>query len=432
MATPEGWSCAKLSGIGDGLRPAIKAGPFGSALKKSSYVRGGYRVYGQEQVIAGDFAVGDYYIDDAKFESLRSCAVQPGDVLMSLVGTFGRVAIVPPHAEPGIINPRLLRLSPDLSRVEPAFLRAYLESETVQEALGRTAQGGTMGVLNATTLAPLEILLPPLPEQRKIAAILSSVDETIEKTEAVIEQLQVVKKAMMQELLTRGMPGRHTRFKQTEIGEIPEVWDVRSVYELGPDGQQVVRTGPFGSSLKGKDFVASGVPVMTIQSLGEGEILRNGLFYVDDRKATELADYLVQPNDLVFSRVADIGRCAAIGADEDGWLISSNLTRVRLDPTRMLSRYLMYLLTMSPDVRRQIEMVAGGGARPVISSTTLQQIRLPVPGAAEQREIVEACESVEANLRAERLLRSWLVRTKAALSTALLSGDLRVIPDAST
>jgi type I restriction enzyme S subunit len=80
----------------------------------------------------------------------------------------------------------------------------------------------------------MEVLLPSLPEQRKIAAILSSVDETIEKTEAVIERLQVVKKAMMQELLTRGLPGRHTRFKKTEIGEIPEEWDV---VELGESGE---------------------------------------------------------------------------------------------------------------------------------------------------------------------------------------------------
>ena len=60
----------------------------------------------------------------------------------------------------------------------------------------------------------------PLPEQRKIAAILSSVDDAIEKTQAVIDQVQVVKRGLMQELLTRGLPGRHTRFKQTEIGEI--------------------------------------------------------------------------------------------------------------------------------------------------------------------------------------------------------------------
>ena len=57
------------------------------------------------------------------------------------------------------------------------------------------------------------VLVPPLPEQRKIAAILSSVDDAIEKTQAVIDQVQVVKRGLMQELLTRGLPGRHTRFQ---------------------------------------------------------------------------------------------------------------------------------------------------------------------------------------------------------------------------
>ena len=106
------------------------------------------------------------------------------------------------------------------------------------------------------TIPRVPILLPPLPEQRKIAAILSSVDEVIEKTEAVIEQLQVVKKAMMQELLTRGLPGRHTRFKQTEIGEIPEEWEVN-----GGDLAELRRPGPLRRAirvdLQDSDFVES-------------------------------------------------------------------------------------------------------------------------------------------------------------------------------
>ena len=61
--------------------------------------------------------------------------------------------------------------------------------------------------------------LPPPSQQRRIAAILCSVDDAIEKTQAVIDQVQVVKRGLMQELLTRGLPGRHTRFKQTEIGK---------------------------------------------------------------------------------------------------------------------------------------------------------------------------------------------------------------------
>ena len=71
-----------------------------------------------------------------------------------------------------------------------------------------------------------EVCLPPLPEQRKIAAILSSVEDAIAKTRAVIDQVQVVKRGLLQELLTRGLPGRHTKFKQTEVGEIPVCWQL--------------------------------------------------------------------------------------------------------------------------------------------------------------------------------------------------------------
>ena len=71
-----------------------------------------------------------------------------------------------------------------------------------------------------------EVCLPPLPEQRKIAAILSSVEDAIAKTRAVIDQVQGVKRGLLQELLTRGLPGRHTKFKQTEVGEIPVCWQL--------------------------------------------------------------------------------------------------------------------------------------------------------------------------------------------------------------
>ena len=69
-------------------------------------------------------------------------------------------------------------------------------------------------------------------EQRKIAAILSSVDDAIEKTQAVIDQVQVVKRGLMQELLTRGLPGRHTRFKETKIGELPAEWGALPIHTL--------------------------------------------------------------------------------------------------------------------------------------------------------------------------------------------------------
>jgi type I restriction enzyme, S subunit len=79
-------------------------------------------------------------------------------------------------------------------------------------------------------LAEFDVLVPPLPEQQKIAAILSSVDDAIAATRKAIEQTKRVKQGLLQTLLTRGIG--HTRFKKTEIGEIPEEWAVVAFKEL--------------------------------------------------------------------------------------------------------------------------------------------------------------------------------------------------------
>ena len=84
-------------------------------------------------------------------------------------------------------------------------------------------QGSTFDAINGADLRNLPVPLPPLAEQRKIAVILTSVDEAIQATEAVIAQTRRVKEGLLQELLTKGIG--HTRFKQTEIGEIPEGWE---------------------------------------------------------------------------------------------------------------------------------------------------------------------------------------------------------------
>ena len=108
IAVDPGWPMVEIGQIAAQQKHSIKAGPFGSALKKESYVPAGYKIYGQEQVIRGDTAYGDYYINEEKYLELESCKVQAGDVLISLVGTYGKTLIVSHDHEPGIINPRLI------------------------------------------------------------------------------------------------------------------------------------------------------------------------------------------------------------------------------------------------------------------------------------------------------------------------------------
>jgi type I restriction enzyme S subunit len=312
------------------------------------------------------------------------------------------------------------------------FLSQFLLSRFGREYFEKSARGtsGSMVKIDRALLEGFPLLLPPLPEQRKIAAILSSVDDAIEKTQAVIEQVQVVKKGLMQELLTRGLPGRHTKFKQTEIGEVPEEWEVLRLQALGKgDGRPVLRTGPFGSSLKTEHFTDRGTPVLNIQCLGEGEILEDGLFYVDDQKAQELTEYRVAEGDLVFSRVADVGRSVVIPREAEGWIISSNLMRISPNPNVVDPHFLMYSIVGSGAVVRQIEGVTAKGGRAVVSSLILNGLVFPIPALEEQRVIASSLQAVEQRVRTERFHTQRLAGVKSALMSVLLTGEVRVTPD---
>jgi type I restriction enzyme S subunit len=163
-ALPTAWA---YCGIDDILacRPnALKAGPFGSALTKSMYVPRGYKVYGQEQVIPGNHQIGSYYVDEAKYQELRSCAVEPGDFLVSLMGTVGKVLLLPDNCERGIINPRLLKLTLD-ERIHAPYIKLYLESPQAHDFFEDSARGVAMDGLNIAILRELPVALPPRAEQ---------------------------------------------------------------------------------------------------------------------------------------------------------------------------------------------------------------------------------------------------------------------------
>ena len=206
--------------------PTIKAGPFGSSITKASYTLSGYKVYGQEQVIREDPAYGDYYVDQKKYRELQSCAVAPGDVLMSLVGTAGKVLVVPATAEPGVINPRLIRIRVNKNVIDPTFLAYYLRTTRAQEKLGSLAQGGTMGVLNAATVGSLSVPVPPLNEQAAIVAALFDVDATIVYLNRLINKKQAIKQGMMQRLLTgrSRLPGFSGDWCSTGVGTLGETY----------------------------------------------------------------------------------------------------------------------------------------------------------------------------------------------------------------
>ena len=111
--------------------------------------------------------------------------MKPGDILISLVGTIGKVLILPEDSEPGIINPRLIKLSLEERLVDNKYIKAYIESSAVRDFFTLASHGETMEILNLGILRTLPIPVPSLPKQHKIVEEIErhfSIADQIEKT----------------------------------------------------------------------------------------------------------------------------------------------------------------------------------------------------------------------------------------------------------
>ncbi len=199
VINPKGWDMPLIEEVVANEKNALKAGPFGSALKKEYYVSSGYKIYGQEQVISGDHTFGDYYIDEERYKSLENCAVQAGDVLISLVGTYGKLLIMPEEFEPGIINPRLMKITFDKKRVNPYYFKHYFQSDSLKKALAENTHGGTMDILNLGIVRKLAMPLPPLELQNEFITFVEQIDKSKFEVQQSLEKLETLKKSLLQQ-----------------------------------------------------------------------------------------------------------------------------------------------------------------------------------------------------------------------------------------
>ena len=197
----DSWKIVKLEDIVKKEKYSLKAGPFGSALKKEFYVQKGFKIYGQEQVLNSDENYGDYFIDEDKYNELESCKIAPNDILISLVGTIGKTLILSEKCKPGIINPRLIKISLDVNVMIPQFFTYYFGSDYCKSKYMAVQHGTTMDVLNMGILKQLEYPCCTLPEQveivRNLDIIIEKENKAKQAAEAVLEQIDLLKKSIL-------------------------------------------------------------------------------------------------------------------------------------------------------------------------------------------------------------------------------------------
>src|SRR3989344_79434 len=177
---------------------AIKAGPFGSSLKKECYVKKGYKIYGQEQVIKDDLTFGDYYISEEKYRELENYKVQEGDILISLVGTYGKISIIPKIFQPGIINPRLMKITLDKGKMNPMFFKFLFLSNAILRELENNSHGGTMNIVNVGIIKRIDFPLPPIQLQNQFAKHVQKIEKIKQHQQKSEQEINTLFDALMQ------------------------------------------------------------------------------------------------------------------------------------------------------------------------------------------------------------------------------------------
>ena len=184
-----------------------------------------------------------------------------------------------------------------------------------------------------------------------------------------------------------------TRFKKTDIGKIPEDWEVKKLGNISN-----IKTGPFGSALHASDYVLEGTPIITVEHIGDIHINTNiPIPMINEQDKERLMPYSLKEGDIVFSRVGSVDRNSIITVKEEGWLFSGRLLRVR-SYNFVNSLYLSYHLS-SQQAKKRVISSAVGLAMPSINTKILSEIDIILPVLRnEQNRIATTLSDIDALL----------------------------------
>lgn len=279
-----------------------------------------------------------------------------------------------------------------------------------------------------------ELLFPENPnEQRKIAEILETTDNAIERTDALIEKYKRIKQGLMQDLLTKGVDENGQirseethRFKDSPLGRIPEEWGVKSLIDaIGTDKNNVV-AGPFGSNLKVDDYTEEGIPLIRLQNIDENRFIEKDIKYISEKKARELQYHSFKSGDLVLAKLGDpLGKTCVVPEKIKQGIVVADVVRIRINENYTNKLFIMYILNY--DIcRKQLNMDIIGTTRPRVNLNQVREILIPLPLLPEQYRIASILSQIDEAIEKEERYKEKLERIKRGLMEDLLTGKVRV------
>lgn len=418
---PEGWQKVKLgelaTKVGSGVTP--KGG-------SKVYRKNGIPLIRSQNVLAGHLKLDDVaYISEDQHQKMKFSKLQPMDVLLNITGaSIGRSCVVPVEIEEGNVNQHVCIIRTVANRLNPNYLDSFLQSLQGQAQIDSFQAGGNRQGLNYEQVRSFAIPLPPLPEQQRIAAILTKWDEGIEKLQAIIAKTRQRKAGLMQQLLTGTK-----RFAEFE--EHP--WET-------------VRFGDVFSYVRNeshsRDCLTYEETENQVYYVHYGDIHAtfdtSVLDFGKETRIPQLKDEIVlskqsaflQDGDLLIADASEdyegIGECVEVKNLGDKVAVGGLHTIIARDSHNLTVPGFRNYLLMHPEVAIAIRKVANGISVYGLSKTALSNTLLYLPSLAEQRRIAAVLSAADLEIEGLTQELNLMQNQKRGLMQGLLTGDISV------
>ncbi len=308
------------------------------------------------------------------------------------------------------------------NNVDSIFMAHYL-THIKKKDIANLTQGSTIIHLYGKNIKHLQVHLPPLEEQKKIADILTTVDKKIAFVEENISATEELKKGLMQKLLTEGIG--HTEFKDSELGRIPESWEVKSFYNIASIKHGYAFKSESFSSIETDNVVLTPGNV----KIGGGYNHKYFRFY-DNTYFPE--EYILKKNDLIISMTDLTPNSATLGypffvpeIKNKKFLHNQRLGKVEINFLN-IDKVFLFNFLCTDTYRNNIVSEATGTTVKHTSPTRILSQLIPIPPLEEQKQIAEIFSTVDNKLENLKEKKQSFEELKKGLMQKLLTGEVRV------
>ena len=288
--------------------------------------------------------------------------VYPNDILVSWSASLG--VFEWKDSEIAVLNQHIFKVVPDEKLICKPYLKYALDKSI--DLMLKYTHGSTMKHINRQEFLNIEIPLPPIASQRRIADILDKADEIIRKRKEAIALTEQLLKSTFLDM-----------FGDPVIN--PKGWDVVTLEQVAEKEKGAIKCGPFGSQLLISEFQDIGIPVYGIDNVQKNEFIWAKPKFITREKYQQLRAFSIKLNDVLISRTGTVGRTCIAPPNIPESIIGANLLKVSLDQNEMSSKYLSYALSYSEFLIQEIKNMSPGATVPVFNTSNLKSLKLANP-----------------------------------------------------